>query len=408
MRKSLLQIGFLLMGTISFAATINVTPETFAEAITNAANGDILILDAGTYSTAVDFPVGKVLTLQKLPSAATLPLLTFAWSTSVVPTAGSGLILDGLEISLNNSYYIQFPANSVLDKFVFKNCVISNINRCLVRASNSPATIGELTIDNCIIKECGSGGYSLLYSKAEIASVTIKNSTIYNYQSEGLLLSQTAQTNTLAFNMVNNTLYQCGKDGAYSWCTIAGSGASSTYNISNNIISKPYSEVSTRTTCAVPAGSGTVTCKNNLVIDYPNFSTAPAAGWDAANNIEETGTNYFKDAAKFDFTLVSTFSYKGTDGNYIGAPTWWPSSGSDVSAFNNLPIKIFANGRMIHLVSDQTIGTVEIYSLNGNKLISKKIDTNQEALNAQNLNTGVYLVNVSNNAKSTTQKIYIK
>jgi len=407
MKKNLLFIAFLFIGWYSYSASITVTPENYVAALGTAANGDVLMLDAGTYSTAVNFPVGKTITLQKLASAATMPLLTFAWATSDIPVAGSGLILDGLEISLNNSYYIQFPANSVLDKFIFRNCVISNINRCLVRASNSPTTIGELTIDNCIIKDCGSGGYSLLYSKAEISTVTIKNTTLYNYQSEGLLLSQTAQTNTLVFNMINNTLYQCGKDGIYSWCTIVGSGASSTYNISNNIICKPFSPVSTRTTIAVPAGSGTVTCKNNLVIDYPNFSTPPAAGWDAANNTEETGTNYFKDAGNFNFTLVSSFALKGTDGKFIGAPRWWPS-GSYVDQISNPAVKIGYHSGLFKIESAETIGWVGISDLKGNKLFSKNFNSNQAVFESPNLDKGVYLVNVRNSRKNTVQKISIR
>ena len=331
--KKILPFCFLLVSSaVIFATTTRVTPDTYVSVYGSAANGDTLLLDAGTYATALDFPVGKAITLKGAADAAQMPILTFVWTTTFAPSAGSSLILDGLDINLNANYLVQFPAASTVDKYIFRNCIIRNVYRCLAVAKNAGTSINEITIDNCILKDCGDpvAGYCLIYVRQPINNLTLKNSTLYNYAGEGIFIAQTnSQTNTFVFDMHNNTIYKSGKEGAnFGWCYFASPvtySPTSTYNISNNIINRPYLNAATltRTTINIPAGSGTVTCKNNLVIDYPNFTTAPATGWDTAH-IWVNSTNYFKDTVNRDFTLAKTFPYKGTDNNYLGDPRWWP------------------------------------------------------------------------------------
>ena len=139
-----------------------------------------------------------------------------------------------------------------------------------------------------------------------------------NYQGEGFFLASTVQTNAFKFIMQNNTIYLSGKDGAYSWCTVATTSyePTSSYSISNNIFCKPMTTADNRRTILVPAGGGTVTCKNNLFVDYPNALIAPVAGWDTTN-MWVSSVNYFKDAANGNFSLTANFPYKGTDNNFL-------------------------------------------------------------------------------------------
>lgn len=206
-----------------------------------------------------------------------------------------------------------------------------------------------------------------------ISSVTIKNTIMYNYQSEGFLLSSNAQTNTLAFSMVNNTLYQCGKDGAYSWCTIsAGSGAVSTYNISNNIISKSYLPVSKRSTILVPV---------------------------------ETGTNYFADAANFDFSLSTSLPYKDTDNNYLGAPRWLPVQGTSVSEIKQLQLKTNVINGKISIELSERIKNIEMYSINGNRMFTKDMHEYKTQINTTDIVKRVYILKIRTENKTVTQKI---
>jgi hypothetical protein len=407
--KKILLSGFIIVSSsVVFATTTNVTPDTYVAAFNSASNGDILLLDAGTYSTALDFPSGKTITLKKLPEAASTPILTFTWTNTVVTVAGSGIVLDGLEINPSADYYIQFAASSIVDQFIFKNCTIGNINRCLVRATNLGVTINDLTIENCIIKNCGSKGYCFVWCRSVINNMTVKNSTMYFYGGEGFFLAQNnAQTHTFVFNMQNNTIYNSGKDGAaYAWCVIGITYASTcTYNISNNIFNKPFTTADTRTAIIVPAGSGTVTYKNNLVVDYPNLTTAPSAGWDSIN-IFSTTYNYFKDTANRDFTLTENFPYKGTDNNFIGDPRWWPK-GTLANTSSELQAKVFVNNGLINVESHDIIGSVEIYNIRGNVLLNRNINTKRTSIDAGYYNKGTYILKIKTKNKVLTKKIVL-
>lgn len=412
MKKILMVSCIIFLAYVLRAANISVTPANYETAYANAVDGDILLLDAGTYSAALEFPVGKIITLKKSAEASSMPLLTFAWATTNTATAGSGLILDGLEISLNADYYINFAASSIVEKFIFKNCTIGNINRCLIRATNLSVELHELVLENCLIKDCGANGYCFIWSRGAVNSLTVKNSTMYNYGGEGFFLAQNNdQTNAFSFSMQNNTIFKSGKDGSanYGWCSILVNYAgTSTYNISNNIFYKPFTTADTRMTIVVPAGSGTVTCKNNLVIDYPNFSNPPAAGWDLANLY--TGTqNIFKDTLNRDFTLGADFSYKGTDGNYLGDPRWWPGQGGSFSVRQALPeVKAFLNNDMLTVESSQEIQQIELFDLKGNKLLAKPVCGLKTATELPAISNGLYLLKVKTGQELVVRKINIR
>jgi hypothetical protein len=398
MKRILLSMSMALCSILVFSATINVTPDTYVEAFTTAANGDVLMLDAGTYATVLDFPDGKTITLQKSASAATAPVLSFAWRFAAATTAGSGIKLIGLEINPNVDYYIYPSANSVVAAIEFKNCTISNVNRCLVRASNDPTTLNSLVLENCLIKDCGSKGYSLVWLKGVMADYTVKNCTMTNYQGEGLFLASTIQTSAFKFSMQNNTVHLSGKDGAYSWCTINTTSyePTSTYNISNNIFYKPLTTAETRRTIIVPASGGTVTCKNNLFIDYPNALIAPVAGWDTTN-MWVSSVNYFRDVASGDFTLTANFPFKGTDNNFLGAQKWWPGSGSAIAEAEAQRVKIVVREGLVTLQSVEPIGHTELYDLKGNRLLTKSFNSNAAIVETSNLNPGIYILRLRNN-----------
>lgn len=408
MKKPLLFVCVLLSNILVFAATIPVTPDNYESAYNSASDGDILSLDAGTYSTPLDFPVGKSITLQKAPDATSMPVLTFAWVTTVAPTEGSSLILDGLEIDLNDNYFIIFTESSLVDNFTFKNSIIANVGRCLIRATDPGIVMNNLSIDNCIIKDCGINGYCLVWFREILNNYTITNNTMYNYGGEGFYLAQNNdQTHTFTFDMHNNTIYQSGKDGLadYGWCSILINYApTSTYNISNNIFNSPYTTADSRVTMVVPDGSGAVTCKNNLVVNYPNFTGAPAAGWDIADTYEST-ENYFKDATNHDFTLPDNFPYKGTDNNFLGASRWWPGASTAIKVLENSVAKTWVNNGFIHLESDEMIGQLELYSINGTKILSRNLKSTEGSISTKHLNKGIYLLSVQFKDGITIKKL---
>ena len=121
--KKILLLSCLLVSTIVvFATTTTVTPANYESVYNSAGDGDILMLDAGTYATALEFPSGKTITLKKFPAAASMPILTFGWLNTAATIAGSGLILDSLDIDYaNQNYFISLMAGCIVDKLIFKN-----------------------------------------------------------------------------------------------------------------------------------------------------------------------------------------------------------------------------------------------------------------------------------------------
>jgi hypothetical protein len=408
MKKILLSMCMAVCSVPVISAIINVNPDTYVEAFATASNGDVFMLDAGTYATALDFPDGKTITLQKSATAATTPVLSFSWRFAAATTTGSGLKLIGLEINPNADYYIYPTGNSVVGIIEFKDCSISNIHRCLVRASNDPTTINNLALENTNLKDCGSKGYSLVWLRGKIDNYLIKNCTMTNYQGEGFFLASVVQTGTFKFTLQNNTIYLSGRDGAYSWCTIAATSydPTSTYTISNNIFYKPSTTSDTRRTILVPANSGSVTCKNNLFVDYPNALIAPVAGWDTTN-MWVSSVNYFKDAANGNFSLTANFPYKGTDNNYLGAKNWWPEGGSAVHSLSDPGMKISVQKGTIQLVSAKTMHAAELYTSKGTRIIVENIHSNMATIDTKTLAKGVYILKVNMESNILTRKISI-
>lgn len=57
----------------SFAATLTATTSTFSTVYSGAGNGDVILLDAGTYTTAITFPTTNTITIKGNPNASSMP-----------------------------------------------------------------------------------------------------------------------------------------------------------------------------------------------------------------------------------------------------------------------------------------------------------------------------------------------
>ena len=99
---------FCLLSLNVWATDVEVTTETFQSAFTVAADGDVLIMADGTYTTQITFPSGKTITLKAAQGAK--PVYTGNIRCNDSSVNGGGLILDGIDVNHNtgDNYLMNF------------------------------------------------------------------------------------------------------------------------------------------------------------------------------------------------------------------------------------------------------------------------------------------------------------
>jgi len=315
---------------IAHATKINVDNTSITSVLTTAADGDTLLMAGGIYSTAINFQNGKTLTLKSAGTGSVVFNGTVGGNATT--DTNCGLIFEGITINRSNSYVVDGSSFGNIKIIAFRNDTIMNVNRCLIRGGNStPTNLGFIEISNCIIKNCGSGGYSLLYPKFNVSNVSVKNSTFIRYYGgENLFRPQVTNTsNVLNFTFENNTVFKWSKGSGYALCYASNlQSAASNYTFRNNIIAEPG--VAGQLPKILNATGGNISAQKNLVVSYGRFSITGATSLDTTiNNIT---ANLYDRAVGFqdtsgvsnDFRILSTspLATAGTTGGPIGDPRW--------------------------------------------------------------------------------------
>jgi len=320
----------LFLSSMLYATKTNVDNVSLAAGLTAATNGDTLLLAGGIYSTDIKFQNGKTLTLKSAKTGSVI--FNAAIVGNAITDDKCGLIFDGITINRNNSYVVDGSAFGNIDIIAFRNDTIMNVNRCLVRGGNTtPTTLGTIEITNCIIKNCGSAGYALLYPKFNVSNVTIKNSTLIRYYGgENLLRPQVTNTaNVLNFTFENNTVFKWSKSSSYALCYASNlQSTASNYTFKNNIIAE--SGIAGQLPKVLNATGGNIVAKNNLIVNYGRFALTAATSLDTATN--HISANLYDRAIGFqdttkvsdDFRILSTspLATASTTGGPIGDPRW--------------------------------------------------------------------------------------
>ena len=326
MKKRFLTIlSALMICSAGFAAEKAVDVNTLSSEFAAAADGDVLLLSEGTYSSKLTFPAGKTITLKAAEGAAVTYAGTFGGNES---DTDGGIILDGLNIVTGNNYFIDMKYGNV-KSIVVRNCSISQIGRCFLRTNNAGYSIDLIEFDNCIITDNGVNGYCFLYPQHGVKEVICRNSTLKNYISGESFFSpkNTTADITLTFTFENNTVYKWSKSSSYALCNSESKySANSTYTFRNNIIYTPG--VAGQTPRIVKATGGTLTAENNLVVDYGSYVMSNATTNISDLTMEGLGiSQIFPDPDNGDFTIVSTspLATASTTGGVIGDPRWLKS-----------------------------------------------------------------------------------
>jgi len=319
------------IGWVSAATTTSVTTATYLAAYNAASNGDTLLLATGNYAnTSLPFPSGKTITLKAAENAK--PVVDFCITANNVLLTNGGLIFDSLEVTTTRSYFIDITNYKDIALIKFKNCVIRDIARCLMRSTTGlTGSIMDFSIDNCIIKNCGTSGYNFIWTKHAVKSLSVTNSTLYNYTNGESFFypNQLYADNILTFKFENNTVYKWAKDATRAICnmSVGKYNAASTYSFKNNIITVPGVDGFAPKIILTNVAGGTLIAQNNLIVNYGTYSmTTPTSS--TINDLTLAGLGIasipFPDPALGNFTIYSNtpLATASTTSGVIGDPRW--------------------------------------------------------------------------------------
>ena len=325
---SAMALAAMLLPATMLAKDINVTPTTFADAWTGAADGDVLLMEAGKYDVAFQLQSNKTITLR----AATGADVTLQQGPSALETDENvGIIFDGLTIHLRKGdHFIRLLCQS-MKTLEFHNCTIEDIPRCLFNVSGD-MPIEQIVLDNCIVSNCGTKGYCLFWSKASIKKFVVTGCTLYNYLDGECFFLQSNRRGgcDMELTFENNTVSKWGiGDGDTSpfFNVTDKLGRNATFTFRNNIFSGG-SIAANRPNIIATAG-GTVTAENNLIVNFGTYSTTLNASQNVSDlNIDDLklkdGVIGFVNADAGNFTLPakSPLRKAGTDKQPVGDPRW--------------------------------------------------------------------------------------
>lgn len=326
MRIQLFILLSWLAVTAAWATDVKVTPETFKSAYAAAADGDVLLLSDGTYSTQMTFPSGKTITLKADGEAS--PVLTANIRCSDESCTDGQLIFDGININHNSgdSYFINFDKMANVKGIVCRNCEIQNIPRCFLRTNNS-GMIDLIEFDNCLIHDNGSGAWNFIYPKHTVTKLVVSNTTFYNYSmGESFFFANSGNNGTTALeaSVSNCTFYNWGKDSNRAILNLGTKYSSdSRYTFTNNIIAEPDDNPQPN---VISCTGGELMATNNLCVNVGSYNVK--SGKTTVNDLSldalGMATIGFPDPDNGDFSILSSspLATAGTDGGIVGDPRW--------------------------------------------------------------------------------------
>ncbi|MPT30962.1 MAG: T9SS type A sorting domain-containing protein [Chryseobacterium sp.] len=251
--------------------------------------------------------------------------------------------------------------------------------------------------------------YAGAYKGTAIAStlgskVTLVNSLIYSDETYVPLFN-----NSSTFNIINSTIYN--PDGG----TLLTTQTPVLNSIQNSILWMGGNSVN-----AIDGSGTTVTANNSIILPKYNVTLAGANHYTtdplfkniiagdfslqpSSNGINK-GNNSFYDTVKFGSSDLSGNSRIEETTIDIGAFEKQPTlSASNIGKTQNIFIYPNPVKDILNFTSHEKILKIEIISMDGRKMIEKNMN-NEKKLNVQNLQKGLYLINVFTDKVTQTIK----
>ncbi|PZX13697.1 putative secreted protein (Por secretion system target) [Breznakibacter xylanolyticus] len=391
-------IAFALCTNV-FAAEKNIDNTTLlSTAISEASENDVIILEDGDYIIDANLEITKGITIKaKNAKKATLIGVGFSFKT---PNIGDviikDLVLEGTKnIDATLTLYVaDINGATTLSNVLFENCDINNYGNCMLRANRAEGTCTSFKVNNCIIKKMGySNAYPFFQAtKTKFTnSLELTNSTIADFANEYVQFYGTVGGNDDAIILFkNNTFYNTVTNEARR----PFSGKSGKIYVQNNIFAK--SPVHTSGEISFDKSVTTAELTNNVIFDYANGALL-AAAWITKTDNQESDPA-FKNSAEYNFTIPEGSSLITLN---IGDPRWLKGTLNSLPQLQQDENIQYSNAT----ITSKHAATIHIMTLTGKTVLQQSDCT---SLSTASLAKGIYLVQVTANGSTHTQKIVVR
>lgn len=188
------QRGAVTFTTLPEGITL-VPSDDLNEIFANAEDGEIFLLEGGTYATQGLINISKSITLKGL-SSSNRPVLNvqFVILEGVTDVTISGLELRGKytdtatsgDMLLDHTIQITPIDGTDLGNFEMINCLVSQYNKSFIGASSGAWTIANVVVNSCVVDSIyGNGGDIIDFRKSFAENISIVNSTFSNCSIDG-------------------------------------------------------------------------------------------------------------------------------------------------------------------------------------------------------------------------------
>ena len=332
---------------------VYVNPQNFVEKYIAAEDGTKFIMAGGTY-TSTEVLAVKNHKYTFVPDEGAKPVFSASFYSENAAVFSGGLSFTGVDFDLTNANanLIQFKNGAGLSNFEIKNASIKGIRQSLlVTEGVSENPIAKITLDNCIIDETAAESGSFMQPDSRIVhSVSIKNSTIFNYKKGThfvTLQKKEGINGTINISVESNTIHNAGSADGYGFVFVDNQySAASTFTFKNNIMQderenpKPiyifYANNANGAGSAVLdynlfTGVSSQLVKGTIVVTETNVKTPTGLGL--------TSLSYPNPASgNFSFSKNSPLATAGLGGGALGDPRWLKADArfSSISYLNSI------------------------------------------------------------------------
>ena len=311
-------------GSSSFSTGIDVGDNTLVlvtddlfQMIADAADGDILLLEAGDYTAQTGtISLDKSITIQGLRSY-NKPLLNINFELNAGATDVSLIDLD-LDGASTMTDVVKFSSAGNYNSVLISGCNIHDFTRTFVQGSVTDAILQTLTVENCIVTNIlTDGGDFIDFRNGDVLNLNVTTSTFNNcapgrdfIRMDAAGTSNGSSTSNILLD--RNTLYACSNSSSRRifYVRFDSNEITSTNNLIAETASEGYADRS--------GIDETPIFDNNNYFNAPGFINSSQYIFDA-NNYTELDPG-FVDAAVGDFTVTNQTLLD----NQVGDPRWRP------------------------------------------------------------------------------------
>jgi hypothetical protein len=395
---------FLLFGNVK-AQTIDLPADkNLLDTVASLTAGTYVInLPAGsTYAEpgeTIIVPLDVNLTING-PADGVKPVIQYKLF-DVVDNTTSSISFKNVELvcgtGTSDQYLINFPAARIctMTKIEFKNCLIRDYLRSVVRSQGIPQVINEVIFDSCIVRNIGiqdGQNYALINGAGEIKKITIKNSTLTNMVKGFIDLKNVGadEINILDCTFNNNIV------DTRSFINLQSSITKTALalNVTNTIFGS--------TKQMVNDVKGINNLATTLVITQTVTNSYKTSDWilvsgdfDNLTAYSGASTALFTDPANGVFTFLDA----GFTGKTSAGDPRWRSVTTDIRRIESSKrIRVLR----YNIEVDAEIAEISLYDLQGRLL--KRAVGNQ--ISTEELHSGLYIVSVISEGKRFTTKFF--